>query len=171
MLSSPVYAELHPRQAPNSYLGRSLSSLFSLFAPRVFHNSFPIKRFHTLSKKCRVYTNSSHSGIRHFPQSHLFSFQSVPHSFALFCTHAKRNSFPSKQFQTPCEKHPRWGHCHATRSAQIRVRPLNFRVPLETLALTRITNIQTFQPANIQTFRGLPPTLPRRTLWSILTKP
>jgi hypothetical protein len=29
-------------------------SLLSFFAPRVFHNSFAIKPFHTLSQKCRV---------------------------------------------------------------------------------------------------------------------
>ncbi len=32
----------------------SLASLFSLFAQRVFHNSFAIRRFRTLSKNCRV---------------------------------------------------------------------------------------------------------------------
>ncbi len=30
-----------------------LGSIFSLFAPRAFHNSFPINRFRTLSKNCR----------------------------------------------------------------------------------------------------------------------
>jgi len=41
-------------------------SLLSLFASRVFHNSFAIKRIHTLSKKCRGVTpsNNSHSGTQ-----------------------------------------------------------------------------------------------------------
>ena len=30
-----------------------LGSIFSLFAPRAFHNSFPINRLHALSKNCR----------------------------------------------------------------------------------------------------------------------
>src|SRR5260370_29139799 len=38
----------------NSRVSLALSSLFSLFAPRVFHNSFAIKRFRTLSKNSRV---------------------------------------------------------------------------------------------------------------------
>src|SRR4029077_17182584 len=42
----------------------ALYSLFSLFAQRVFHNSFAIKRFPTLSGNCRVYTNNSHSGTQ-----------------------------------------------------------------------------------------------------------
>jgi len=36
-------------------------ALLSCFAPRVFHNSFTTKRFHTLSQNCRVYRNDSHS--------------------------------------------------------------------------------------------------------------
>jgi catechol 2,3-dioxygenase-like lactoylglutathione lyase family enzyme len=38
-----------------------LSSLFSLFAKSVIHNSFPLKRLRTLSKNSRVYPNNSHS--------------------------------------------------------------------------------------------------------------
>src|SRR6266404_4398698 len=37
-------------------------TLLSLFAPRVFHNSFAINRFLTLSQNCRVSPNNSHSG-------------------------------------------------------------------------------------------------------------
>ena len=37
-------------------------SPLSFFASRVFHNSFAIKGFHTLSQNCRVYTNSSQNG-------------------------------------------------------------------------------------------------------------
>jgi hypothetical protein len=37
----------------------------SLFAPRVFRNSFPINAFHTLSQKCRVSPNNSHPGTHH----------------------------------------------------------------------------------------------------------
>jgi hypothetical protein len=66
MLSSPVYAKFHPRQIPKFSPGRSLSSLFSLFAPRVFHNSFPIKRFRTLSKNCRVYGGRSHQFLKYY---------------------------------------------------------------------------------------------------------
>ena len=37
-------------------------TLFSLSAPRVFHNSFPIKVIRTLSENCRVSPDNSHSG-------------------------------------------------------------------------------------------------------------
>jgi Zn-dependent protease len=78
MLSFSVYPEPDPRRFPNSFPSRtehptkdahperpsgaegffsgpSFCSLFSLFAPRVFHKSFLFKRFRTLSKKCRVF--------------------------------------------------------------------------------------------------------------------
>jgi hypothetical protein len=47
-----------PQRFFKSYLscasfGRSYCSLLSLFAPRVFHNSFVHNSFRTLSKKCR----------------------------------------------------------------------------------------------------------------------
>ncbi len=45
-------------------------ALCSLFAPRAFHNSFAIKGIRTLSQKCRVYTNSSHSGTPGLTISH-----------------------------------------------------------------------------------------------------
>ncbi len=45
----------------------SPSSLFSLFAPRAFHNSFLFRRICTLPKNCRVWSNNSHSGTRHSP--------------------------------------------------------------------------------------------------------
>ncbi len=38
------------------FSGFALGSLFSLFAPRVFHNSFASKRFRTLSQNCRGVT-------------------------------------------------------------------------------------------------------------------
>ena len=47
----------HPYKRPGGGRGRSLfCTLLSLFASRVFHNSFPINRFHTLSQKCRGVT-------------------------------------------------------------------------------------------------------------------
>jgi hypothetical protein len=60
---------------------RSFALFLSLFASRVFHNSFPIRRFRTLSKNCRgvgrchlarserlgVSPNNSHSGTHTMP--------------------------------------------------------------------------------------------------------
>ena len=43
------------------------SPLFSLFAQRVFHNSFALKSFRTLSKNSRVWPNSGHSGTHTSP--------------------------------------------------------------------------------------------------------
>jgi hypothetical protein len=58
-----------PHRFFKSYLscasfGRSYCSLLSLFAPRVFHNSFVHNSFRTLSKKCRGVPSSSHFGTR-----------------------------------------------------------------------------------------------------------
>jgi hypothetical protein len=44
----------------------ALRSLFSLFDPRVFHNSFAINSFRTLSKKCRVYGGPSHRFLKYY---------------------------------------------------------------------------------------------------------
>ena len=41
----------------------------------------------------------------HYP----LSFHILAHSFALFCTRAKLNSFIFKRFRTLCTKHPGWG--------------------------------------------------------------
>src|SRR6266404_4897890 len=53
-----------PKGVEGSFFsGFALGSLFSLFAQRVFHNSFAVNRFRTLSQNCRVYTNNSHFGL------------------------------------------------------------------------------------------------------------
>ena len=72
----------HPYKCPGGGGVRSLlCTLLSLFASRVFHNSFPIRRFRTLSRNCRgvgrchlarserlgVSPNNSHSGTRTMP--------------------------------------------------------------------------------------------------------
>ena len=55
-------------------------SLLSLFAPRVFHNSFAIKRFHTLSQKCRVSPLREHLFLKYYFNSSASSslFSSSP---------------------------------------------------------------------------------------------
>ena len=60
--------DAHPER-PSGIEGLlSALALFSLFAQRVFHNSFAIKRFRTLSENCRVCTNNSHSGSPRAPR-------------------------------------------------------------------------------------------------------
>src|SRR6266851_4925618 len=54
---------------------------------------------------------SSHPGAHHSPlitrhYTQVLSFHTLAHSFALFCTHQKLNSFVFKRFRTLCEKHP-----------------------------------------------------------------
>src|SRR5207247_1224397 len=54
--------------------------------------------------------HSCHSGIRHTllvttHYAQVLSFQTIPHSFALFCTYQKPNPFVFMQFRTLCEKH------------------------------------------------------------------
>src|SRR5260370_2801799 len=51
---------------------RALSLLFSLFAPRAFRNSLPLKGIRTLSKNSRWYVVSSRSGTHIRPRIHLF---------------------------------------------------------------------------------------------------
>src|SRR6266403_1393803 len=46
--------------------GFALPTLFSLFAPRVFHNSFAIKPFHTLSENCRVSPTPRHPFLKDY---------------------------------------------------------------------------------------------------------
>jgi len=49
----PSHSYENHRGAPLRFF-LTLHSLFSLFDQRVFRNSFPINRFHTLSQKCRM---------------------------------------------------------------------------------------------------------------------
>jgi hypothetical protein len=44
------------------------------------------------------------------PIPYPLSFHILAHSFALFCTRQKLNSFVSNRFRTLCQKHPGWGH-------------------------------------------------------------
>jgi hypothetical protein len=78
---------------------RSYCSLLSLFAPRVFHNSFVRKRFRTLSQKCRV---SPLSALMIF-KSYL-RFMSAGRAlcslFSLFAPRAFHNSFAHRRFRT-----------------------------------------------------------------------
>jgi hypothetical protein len=94
MLFFPVFAAPHPRRPSNFFPGRC--SLFSLFSPRVFHNSFAIRPFRTLSKNCRVSPNNSHSGTRRLPGRKITTRRGIqvllshtlPHSFVvckIFC--------------------------------------------------------------------------------------
>jgi hypothetical protein len=70
------------------------------------------------TKTAGVCTSNSHSGsslnvpnVPTFQRSNDFStyplyFQTLPHSFALFCTHTKLNPFLFKRFRTLCKKTP-----------------------------------------------------------------
>jgi hypothetical protein len=91
---------------------RALCSLFSLFATRVFHNSFAHRRFRTLSKKCRV----SPPLPPWFFKSYL-SFASSRHSCcslsSRFATNSFHNSFIHKRFRTLlrlCRGYPSSSH-------------------------------------------------------------
>ncbi len=91
-----------PRQN-NSFKINALRTLPSSVASK----SFPCHSY----ENCRVYTNNSHSGTPPSPlitphHIQVLSFQTVPHSFALFCTPRKLNSFLFKRFRTLCQKTP-----------------------------------------------------------------
>ena len=79
---------------------RALSSLFSLFAPRVFHNSFAFKRIHTLSRNSRVSINNSHSGTRHSSPAtrhygQVLSFQTLP-EFPVYLHNSPKQLFQNQ---------------------------------------------------------------------------
>ncbi len=59
----PRLSTFRPSDVPT--FQRTLHSLLSLSAQRVFHNSFAFTGIRTLSKNCRVYPNSSLSGTAH----------------------------------------------------------------------------------------------------------
>jgi hypothetical protein len=44
----------------------STRTLFSLFTQRAFHNSFPIKRFHTPTENCRVSLSRLHTFLKYY---------------------------------------------------------------------------------------------------------
>ncbi len=82
---------------PKVFPRRALSSLFSLLAPRAFHNSFLFTKICTLSINCRVCTNSSHFGTHYSPfstlrRTQLLSFHTLAHCFPVYCT--PRNLYP-----------------------------------------------------------------------------
>src|SRR6266446_4686508 len=65
-------------------------------------------------RTCRKVGGGGHSSLSGTHHSSLvtthyvqvLSFQTIPHSFALFCTYQKLNPFVFMQFRTLCEKHP-----------------------------------------------------------------
>jgi len=76
-------------------------SLFSLFVPRAFHNSFAIKRFRTLSKNCRVWGGSSYFGTRHsFTLSGAEGPLITPHCTQVLSFHTLVNSFAPAKIAT-----------------------------------------------------------------------
>ena len=106
------------RSVPYSSSFVSYSS--KLFCTRQNLNSFLFKRFRTLCQKhpgwgeglrpFDVWTFRPSDVPTCFRAIHYpLSFQTLAHSFALFCTHQKLNSFLFKRFHTLCEKHPGWG--------------------------------------------------------------
>src|SRR6266568_4508098 len=80
---------------------------FTSFASLTYSKPFTIRT----CRKVGGGGHSCHSGIRHKPlvTTHyvqVLSFQTIPHSFALFCTYQKLNPFVFMQFHALCEKHP-----------------------------------------------------------------
>jgi len=80
----------------------SLFSLFSLFAQRVFHNSFAIKCFRTLSENCWVYTNNSHSGTQCSPLRCLRVLSVSAFSFSGLRSSTFNVQLSTVDFRFPC---------------------------------------------------------------------
>src|SRR5260370_14545241 len=68
-------------------------SRFSLFTQRVFHNSFAIKQFRTLSKNCRVYSSASRFETRLF-----HPFAAEPGASISLVTYVLTQLLPSRLF-------------------------------------------------------------------------
>jgi hypothetical protein len=127
--ASPSESAFTNRDAHNSFricfcencrVSLALCSFFSLFVPRVFHNSFPVSRIRTLSKNCRVSPSlptCEPSDLETCqPLSGLSPFFS--HSCKLFCPRQKLNSFLFNPLQTLFPKHPGWGGTHRRGSSR-----------------------------------------------------
>jgi hypothetical protein len=92
---------------------RALSSFFSLYAPRAFHNSFSFIGFRTLSKSSRVshkcWVPFLNFYLRESAVTYPLSFLALAHSFAP----AKK---PTPLFPNNCtlfaKNHPGWGYPH-----------------------------------------------------------
>jgi hypothetical protein len=128
VLFFPVFAELQPRLHtwPAPFTSPFIQplcfqTLTHSFAQRTAHICFPFNHFRTLSIATGgVGGAASFFDVRTFrpadvptcfrPIPFLFKlFRTLLHLFALFCTHAKLNSFRFKQFRTLSQKHRGYG--------------------------------------------------------------
>ena len=64
------------------------------------------------------------------PSPYPLSFHTLPHSFALFCTHAKLNSLVFNRFRTLCTKHPGVGYTAGSRRRMSRAIHLFHQSPI-----------------------------------------
>ena len=86
-------------------------------------------------------------------KSYLLSFQTLPHSFVVFCTHEKLNSFLFKSFHTLCAKHPGVGE-GITRDRQI-LKPLRVQ-PSALLCDLRALCVDSFLLSGFQLILSIP---------------
>src|SRR5713101_1830395 len=91
MVAWVVINRQRTRQSPPSFFPRSHSH-FGSHASLISEKTTPFVSYTYLE-----------------PILHPFSFHALAHSFALFCTHQKLNSFVFNRFRTLCAKHPGWG--------------------------------------------------------------
>src|SRR5713101_8046147 len=122
MLTSLVIVSRHSRRTPRSLCPGSYSHSGSHPSPITKKiASFlsctyvePILQpfcFHIHACNGGVYPPPQHSDVQtcrcfNVSPTYPLSFQILAHSFALFCTQQKFNSFLFKRFRTLCEKHP-----------------------------------------------------------------
>ncbi len=115
----------------------ALGALFSLFAPRVFHNSCAIKALHTLSQKCRGVTLQ-------FPFWELFAGHNAERplfsSFPFISLHTLPSSVSCKFF--PCHSYENCRVC--TNSSHFETRSAAGLTTnwLSTIPSARIASLQ-----------------------------
>ena len=93
MVTFPVKFSHHPRQIHSNFPAPSVFSRLS--SHFLCLNSF-------LPDSCTIFCANQ--------KTQLVSFQSLAHSFVVFCSYKKINSRVFNRFQTFCRHHPGWGY-------------------------------------------------------------
>src|SRR5216683_1731336 len=110
-----MFVATQPRRSLDSFSGLTTTPCppLVLSVTEGFHNSFLLIFMQNAGGCMGGISSTTHYSMPtlHYP----LSFQTLAHSFALFCTHAKLNSFIFKRFRTLCEKQPGVGYPFASQ--------------------------------------------------------
>jgi len=145
--------DAHPESANGGglegfFFGLTLFSLFSLFAPRVFHNSFTTKRFRTLSQNCRGVTLQ-------FPFWELFARHNA--EWPLF------SSLPFNSLRTlPSSVSPNFFACHSYENCRVYTNNSHSETHRSILLIRRPSCSRIVRVSIVLRMGDLAPATPRR---------